>query len=120
VARVTPLVEERTRSFAVVVEVPWSAGLVGGMFARAIIRVGEVPGALVVPPGALIRDGADPHQAEVFLIEGAQAHRRTVTLGVEGPDAVQVASGLAAGQQVVLDPPVTLGDGAAVEIQPAR
>jgi RND family efflux transporter MFP subunit len=119
-ARVTPLVEERTRSFAVVVEVPWSAGLVGGMFARASVRVGQVPGALVVPPAALVRDGADPLRAEVFVIEGTQARRRTVSLGVEGADAVQVTSGLTAGQRVVVDPPVGLGDGAAVEIQAAR
>ncbi|HVR71987.1 MAG TPA: efflux RND transporter periplasmic adaptor subunit [Vicinamibacteria bacterium] len=119
VARITPLVEERTRSFAVVVEVPWSAGLVGGMFARAIVHVGEIPGALVLPPAALIRDGADPLRAEVFLVEEAVARRRTVGLGVEGPDTVQVTSGLTAGQTVVLDPPVTLGDGAPVEIQAA-
>jgi len=120
VARVTPLVEERTRSFAVVVEIPWSAGLVGGMFARAAVRVGQIQGALVVPPAALVRDGADPLRAEVFVIEGALARRRTVGLGVEGTDAVQVTSGLTAGQEVVVDPPVTLGDGAAVEIQAPR
>jgi RND family efflux transporter MFP subunit len=116
VARVTPLVEERTRSFAVVVEVPWSEGLVGGMFARARVHVGEIPGALVVPPSALIRDGADPLRAEVFLVEEAVARRRAVVLGVEGAEAVQVTSGLTAGQMVVVDPPVTLGDGAPVEI----
>jgi RND family efflux transporter MFP subunit len=116
VARITPLVEERTRAFAVVVEVPWSAGLVGGMFARATVRVGEIPGALVVPPAALVRDGADPRRAEVFLVEESVARRRSVSLGVEGPDAVQVTSGLDAGQTVVVDPPATLGDGAPVEI----
>jgi multidrug efflux pump subunit AcrA (membrane-fusion protein) len=110
-------VEERTRSFAAVVEVPWSEGLVGGMFARATVRVGEVPGALVVPPAALIRDGADPLRAEVFLVEGAVARRRAVALGVEGAEAVQVTSGLTAGQHVVVDPPVTLGDGAPVQVQ---
>jgi RND family efflux transporter MFP subunit len=120
VARVTPLVEERTRSFAAVVEVPWSEGLVGGMFARATVRVGEVQGALVVPPGALIRDGADPARAEVFLVDGAVARRRVVGLGVEGPDAVQVTTGLTAGQQVVLDPPVTLGDGVPVQVLATR
>ena len=120
VARVTPLVEERTRSFAAVVEVPWSEGLVGGIFARAAVRVGTVTGAAVVPPAALVRDGADPRRAEVFLIEQGVARRRAVELGVEAPDAVQVTSGLEPGQQVVLDPPVTLGDGAPVEIQRAR
>ncbi|HEY7512430.1 MAG TPA: efflux RND transporter periplasmic adaptor subunit [Vicinamibacteria bacterium] len=120
VARVTPLVEERTRSFAAVVEVPWSEGLVGGLFARATVRVGRVPGATVVPPAALARDGAAPGRAEVFLIEQGVARRRPVEIGVEAPDAVQVTSGVEPGQQVVLDPPVTLGDGAPVEIQAAR
>ena len=50
VARVVPLVDERSRSFDVVVEVPGSRELVGGLFARASIHVGRVPGALVVPP----------------------------------------------------------------------
>ena len=59
-ARVEPLVDERTRSFRVVVEVPGRAGLVGGLFARASVRVGQVEGALVVPPAALVRDGSDP------------------------------------------------------------
>jgi RND family efflux transporter MFP subunit len=120
VARVTPLVEERTRSFAAVVEVPWSEGLVGGMFARATVRVGEVADALVVPPAALVRDGADPTRADVFLLEGNVARRRSVGVGVEGADAVQVTSGLQAGQRVVLDPPVTLSDGAPVQVQDAR
>ena len=117
VARVTPLVEERTRAFVAVVEVPGSEALVGGLFARATVRVGRVEDAAVVPPAALVRDGADPRRAQVFLIEGGLAHRRAVELGVEGADAVQVASGLAPGQQVVLDPPVTLGDGAPVQVQ---
>jgi RND family efflux transporter MFP subunit len=118
VSRVTPLVEERTRAFAAVVEVPGSEGLVGGMFARATVRVGEIKGALVVPPAALIRDGTDPHRAEVFWLDGGVARRRPVVLGVEGADAVQVREGLGDGQQVVVDPPVTLGDGAPVQVQP--
>ncbi len=49
IARIEPLVDERSRSFQVVVEVPGRADLVGGLFARASVRVGQVDGALVVP-----------------------------------------------------------------------
>ena len=111
VARVTPLVEERTRSFEVVVEVPGRKELVGGLFARASVRVGMVKDALVVPPAALLRDGADPSLAEAFVVTAGKAEKKTVTLGIEGPDAIQVTKGLVAGDVVVLNPPTALGSG---------
>jgi RND family efflux transporter MFP subunit len=120
VARVTPLVEERTRSFETVVEVPGGRDLVGGLFARASVRVGHAPGALMVPPSALIRDGSTPGKAQTFVVTAGKAERRSVALGVEGADAVQVTDGLAGGDVVVLDPPAALASGAPVEVQNGR
>lgn len=117
VARIQPLVDERSRSFRAVVEVPGGEGLVGGLFARAAVRVGEVPGALVVPSAALVREGADPASAAAFVVRGGKAEKVAVVLGVETPDGVQVASGLAAGDVVVLDAPTTLSSGAPVDVQ---
>jgi RND family efflux transporter MFP subunit len=120
VARVEPLVDERSRSFQAVVEVPGRTDLVGGLFARAAVRVGVVEGALVVPPPALVRDGTDPSSAEVFVVRGGRAEKVRVTPGVETPDGVQVTSGLAEGDAVVLDPPTALASGAPVLVQNAR
>ena len=120
VVRVAPLVEERTRSFGVVVAVPGQKELVGGLFARASVRVGRVAGALVVPPSALVRDGATPSEAGIFVVASGRAEKRTVSLGVEAPDAFQVTKGLAAGDVVVVDPPAALGTGAPVDIQNGR
>jgi len=117
IARIEPLVDERSRSFQVVVEVPGRADLVGGLFARASVRVGQVKGALVVPPAALVRDGSDPTRAEVFVVRGGKAEKVAVSLGVEAPDGVQATSGLAAGDHVVLDPPTALASGAPVEVR---
>ena len=117
VVRVAPLVDDRSRTFDTVVEVPGNSALVGGLFARASIQIGVLPGALVVPPAALVRDGTS--QAQTFVIEGGKAERRTVALGVEGADAVQVTSGVKAGDVLVLDPPVALSSGSPVEIQTA-
>ena len=117
VARVAPLVDERTRSFEVVVEVPGGADLVGGLFARAAVRLGQVKSALVVPPAALLRDGATPEEAQVFVVQQGKAERRTVAVGVEQADAVQVKNGVAAGDVVVLDPPNALAPGTAVRPQ---
>lgn len=114
VARITPLIDERTRAFELVVEVPGGGDLVGGLFARAEVRVGRVAGALVVPPAALLRDGQDPRRAETFVVVGGKAERREVALGVETPLAVQVTEGLATGDVVVVAPPTALGSGAPV------
>lgn len=120
VTRVTPLVAERTRSFEVTIEVPGARELVGGLFGRAEVRTGRVDGALVVPPQAIARDGSNPDEAQVFVVASGKAERRTVSLGVEGADAVQVTKGLSAGDQVILDPPAALGSGAPVEVQGGR
>jgi RND family efflux transporter MFP subunit len=120
VARVEPLVDERTRSFRVVVEVPGRPGLVGGLFARASVRVGEVVGALVVPPAALVRDGSDPERAEVFVVRQGKAEKQAIGVGVETADGVQARDGLAEGDVVVLDPPTALSSGAPVEPQNGR
>jgi RND family efflux transporter MFP subunit len=117
VARVAPLVDERSRSFHAVVEVPGRPGLVGGLFARATVRVGEVAGALVVPPAALVREGADPASASAFVVREGKAEKVAVALGVEAPDGIQVTRGLAAGDAVVLDPPTALASGAPVQVQ---
>jgi RND family efflux transporter MFP subunit len=117
VARVEPLVDERSRSFQAVVEVPGRDGLVGGLFARAAVRVGEIEGALVVPPAALVREGADPSAAAAFVVRQGRAEKVALGLGVETPDGIQVTRGLAAGDVVVLDPPTTLTSGAPVDVQ---
>jgi membrane fusion protein (multidrug efflux system) len=117
VARVEPLVDERSRSFRAVVEVPGQPGLVGGLFGRATVRVGEIQGAIVVPPAALVREGADPAVATAFVVRQGKAAKVDVALGVEAPDGIQVTRGLAAGDVVVLDPPTTLASGAPVDVQ---
>lgn len=120
IARIEPLVDERSRSFQVVVEVPGRADLVGGLFARAVVRVGTVPGAVVVPPAALVRDGRDPAAAEVFVVRQGRAEKTAVSLGVETPDGVQITRGLSPGDAVVLDPPTALASGAPVDVQNDR
>jgi RND family efflux transporter MFP subunit len=120
VVRIVPLIQERNRSFELVVKVPGQKELVGGLFARAEIFVRAVPDALLVPPSAVVRDGADPTKAQIFVVNSGKAERRTVTLGAEQPDAIQIVEGLNMGDTVIIDPPVSLTSGAAVQVQQSK
>jgi membrane fusion protein, multidrug efflux system len=120
VTRVVPMVQERNRSFELIARVPGRQGLVAGLFARAAIYVREVKGALLVPPSAVVRDGANPDRADVFVVANGKAERREISLGVEQPDAIQVIKGLSGGETVVIDPPVSLTSGATVQVQGAQ
>lgn len=117
VNRIAPKVDSRSRSFEVIIRVPGRPQLVSGLFARAEVKVREVPGSLVVPPAALVRDGADPTHAQTFVIAGGKAERRDVMVGFEVPDAIQVTAGLKAGEVVVVDPPSALGPGTQVQVR---
>ena len=116
VDRIAPQVDARSRSFEIVIRVPGRPQLVSGLFARADVKVREVPNTLVVPPAALVRDGADPTRAQTFVIIGGKAERREVMVGFEVPDAVQVTAGLKVGEIVVVDPPSALGPGTQVQV----
>ena len=72
--------------------------------------------AVLVPKAAVqSRDGRDV----VFVVRDGRAERRAVTAGTAGGGDAEIAAGVAAGEQVVLDPPKELTDGAAVkEIAP--
>ncbi|HKY23280.1 MAG TPA: efflux RND transporter periplasmic adaptor subunit [Vicinamibacterales bacterium] len=117
VNRISPQVDARSRSFEVIIRLPGRPQLVSGLFARAEVKVREVPGSLTVPPSALLRDGSDPTKAQTYVVAKSKAERRDVLVGVESSDAVQVTSGLKVGEVVVLDPPSALGPGTQVKVQ---
>jgi RND family efflux transporter MFP subunit len=70
-----------------------------------------------VPARAVVRKG---DQAAVFVLAGGRVRRTDVRLGAEAGGLIEVEGGLAGGEQVVLDPPVDLVDGAAVSTKGAK
>jgi HlyD family secretion protein len=70
-----------------------------GMSAVAHLAVREAHDVVTVPAAAVVRvDGRDA----VWVVHDGKASRVVVTLGVQGPDKVQVVSGLAQGDRVVV------------------
>ncbi len=78
-----------------------------GMFAEGRLELAEHPNVLIVPPSAVVkRDAA----AFVYVVTGDTAQRKPVRIGLEQPEAVEILSGLTAGQTVLTSAVYGLGD----------
>jgi multidrug efflux pump subunit AcrA (membrane-fusion protein) len=74
--------------------------LKAGASATLSVVASSVANALVVPPAAVL---TDEEGKKSVMVVGADsvAHKREVETGIQTPDAVQIVSGLKAGEQVV-------------------
>ena len=98
VAEIVPTANVRSRSFEVKITGPCQAGVVTGMFGRLHIPLGEVD-QLCVPQRAVQSIGQLDF---VTVLADGRASRRYVRLGEATGDRVQVLSGLAADEVVLL------------------
>jgi membrane fusion protein (multidrug efflux system) len=111
VVSVDSRVDPATRSVTVRALVPnREARLKPGMFLAVSVAQDQRP-ALVIPEEALV-----PEQARqfVYVLDGTKVAKREVTLGRREPGFVEIASGLAAGDVVVIEGTLKLRDGVAV------
>jgi HlyD family secretion protein len=92
---------------------PFPAGkTLGDRFrVEARIVVWKSAAVLQVPTGALFRRGGD---WMTFVFDGGKARLTKVEIGHNNGVSAEVRSGLAAGQRVILHPPDTVADDAAV------
>ena len=115
VARVEPTADPATRQVGVYVRLANPGGaIVGGVFAVGRILTGEQTTTAVVPSMALRGGDNDPH---VFTIRDGRAVRAAVQVGArnEADGMVEIVSGLAAGETVIVAPG-DIHDGAQVRI----
>jgi multidrug efflux pump subunit AcrA (membrane-fusion protein) len=84
------------------------SGLRAGMFAQVEVPVAQSENALLVPPQAVRRevDGL-----AVYVAEGDVVRRRPVEAGLSRADAVEIVSGLKAGDDVIVYANGDLDDG---------
>jgi RND family efflux transporter MFP subunit len=113
VSEIVPSVDAATRTYVVKVDLPATPRLRTGMFGRAIFPLG-MQKVVAVPVAALIERG---QLQSVFAMEDGVARNRLVTTGRRGNTAVEVLSGLNAGEKVVAPVPSGLQDGARVEVR---
>ena len=116
IARVAPAIREANRMLLVEADVPNRGALRVGLFAHAQIIVSAHEAAVSVPVKTLIVFAGIE---KVVVIKDGKAVEQTVTTGRRGPDWVEIASGLNAGETVVLDP-AGIRTGQALTIEPPR
>jgi RND family efflux transporter MFP subunit len=111
--RIVPLADARSRSFQLKVRLPQEAPLRSGMFARVNIPVGGA-GLLLIPATAIVSQG---QLDGIFKVDADQiAHFRLVRVGRTYADQVEILAGIKPGDRYVQTPPVTLADGARIEV----
>jgi RND family efflux transporter MFP subunit len=113
VSEIVPSVDAASRTYIVKLDLPATPQLRTGMFGRAIFPLG-MQRVVAVPLAALMERG---QLQSVYVVEDGVAHTRLVTTGRRTSGAVEVLSGLNAGEKVVLPVPAGLRDGSRVEVR---
>jgi RND family efflux transporter MFP subunit len=102
---INPEIDPASRAAKIVAEVRNADGaLKGGLFVQGRILTRVRPGVLQVPRSALLNWNVGDCTAEVFVVRDGRVERRAVQTGT-GTDAgapVEIRSGLAPGDQVVV------------------
>jgi multidrug efflux pump subunit AcrA (membrane-fusion protein) len=117
VARISPQIDPRNRSFEVEIHVPNERGLLHpGAFAHARIQTRLDPRVVFVPQEALI-SFAGVHK--VFVVEDGKARAIEVEPGDRAGDWIAVRTGLAGSESVVVSGNSKLATGTAVAAEVA-
>lgn len=112
VAEVSPAADTGSRTFLVKLDLPAGKKLPAGQFGRAFLPRGSRP-AIVVPALALLQRGQLSYVAVVDA--GNIAHLRIVRTGHEGPEGVEILSGIKEGERILAELPTDFAGGTPVE-----
>lgn len=98
VATVNPTIENGVLRFTVELDSPHDERLRNNLRVEVAVVTGHADGALRVHRGGFVEDGGE----SLFVIAGNRAVRRPARLGLLGYQDVEIVSGLAEGDEVIL------------------
>ena len=114
---INPVVNESDRSVKVTAEVEnVSEQLKGGLYVKGRIITGKRTGILRVPRAALLSWDVAGKKGDLFVVKGETANRRTVQTGSVTGDFVEVTSGLAPDEPVIVRGGFNLKDGDRINV----
>jgi RND family efflux transporter MFP subunit len=100
-SRISPALDERTRTLRVEADVPRRGALRAGIFARADVVVDADDPAVCVPPSAITSFAGIE---KVILVEEGKAAESVVRTGRRSDECIEILEGLEPGATTVLDP----------------
>jgi RND family efflux transporter MFP subunit len=101
IARLSPTISERNRVLVVEADIPNDGGLRPGTFVRAQIVTDATTRGITVPTRAVVTFAG---LQKVFLVREGKAVEKAVTAGRRTDEWTEIASGVSAGDEVVVDP----------------
>lgn len=114
---INPVINEVDRSVKVIAEVDNSSQILkAGLFVKGQIITAKRHGVIKIPRSALITWEVAEKRGEVFIVQGNIAKRQAVRTGGIAGSLVEIASGLKAGDQVILRGGFQVQDGEPVQI----
>jgi len=114
---INPVVNEADRSVKVIAEVEnVSEQLKGGLYVKGRIITGKRTGILRIPRVALLSWDVAGKTGDLFVVKGETASRRTVQTGSVTGDFLEVTSGLAPDEPVIVRGGFNLKDGDRVNV----
>ena len=117
VSLIYPALDPTTRTFKVEVKVPNAKRtLRPGMYARTTFDMGSKEGVMV--PDVAVQKQVGSAERYLYVIEGdSVAERRSIKVGRQVGDRVDILSGVEPGEQVAVTALSKLFDGAAVDVK---
>jgi RND family efflux transporter MFP subunit len=116
VTRIADALQPGTRTLLTEIDIPNPDGaLTPGIYCMIELRIPRRTPSLSVPADAIIfnRNGM-----QVAVVKNGKAEIRKVNVKRDLGTRIEVDSGIKAGEQVILNPPVTLADGSKVQPRP--
>ena len=113
VTRIADALQPGTRTLLTEVDVPNpDGGLQPGVYCTVELKIPRTAPALIVPASAIIfnQDGM-----QVAVVENGVVHLHKIAITADYGTEVEVNDGVKDGDQVILQPPVNLGDGDKVQ-----
>lgn len=115
-SKINPAINPATRTFDIEIKVSGDGKkLRPGMFVRATIHTGQVS-VLAVERAAILRQ-AGTYAFHAFVANGNRAVRRTVRIGQEFEDRVEILDGLRGGELLVVSGHIRLKDGSPISVR---
>ncbi len=111
IARISPTIDTRNGTFRATAIIDNAADLVPGMFARFTIAYEKHEHALLIPGDAVVEED---DEASVYVVADGAVELRIVETGIKSGNQVEILSGLADDEQIVVVGHSGLRDGSKV------